>query len=225
MEALSNNVANANTDGFKADLALQLDPKRYVNGEKDPTAALQLSTDMRQAPLKPTARQLDLAIEGEGFFAVDTPLGTRYTRSGHFNVNDEGNVVTKDGYIVQGAGGAITLEPQDSNIVINESGQIFSLIDGEKIERGSVGVFKFNDYTQLEKVGGSYFIAEDAAQTAEPQQDYKISQFMLEESNVNPIEQMSELIKVTRAVQKGASIMNDQHNLIKDAVSRIASVN
>ena len=222
LEIVSNNVANVNTSGFKNELAAYMKPTGTVNGKPNPIPPMKVAVDLQQGNLKETGRQFDAAIQGEGFFQVETPLGPRYTRSGNFFTDAEGALVTKEGYAVIGDGGPINIDPADYQITIGEDGTITALgATGEEI-RGKLGVFKFNDRSQLEKAGNSYFKTEQTAETAEPVTDYKIAQNMLEESNVNSVGQMTEMIDISRSVQTVAKIIQDQHQLERSAVQRIA---
>ncbi len=221
-EVLSNNIANANTSGFKADLSVYMKPTGNINGQPNPLPALKSAVDLSQGGLRATGRQMDAAIQGDGFFQVDTPLGPRYTRSGTFFTDASGALVTKEGYSVVGDGGPITLNPEDYTIKIGEDGTITATtLTGEEV-RGKLGVFKFADKSQLEKVGNTLFRSEGEPETAEPVIDYKVAQGMVEDSNVNQIQEMTNLIDISRSVQNMARIIQDEDQRVRTAVQRIA---
>jgi flagellar basal-body rod protein FlgF len=224
-EGVANNIANVNTSGFKSDLTVYMKPTGTVNGKPNPIPEVKTYSDNEQGTLKATQRQFDAAIQGNGLFQVETPLGTRYTRAGNFFVDSNGFLVTKEGYTVAGDGGTITLNENDTTIRIADDGTIYAETPtGEEI-RGKLGIFKFEDTSQLRKVGNSYFIADSDADTAEPQIDYTVVQGMLEDSNVDQIGQMTTMIDISRSVQNLARIVQDENQRIRNAVQRIAGVN
>lgn len=223
LEVVSNNVANVNTTGFKSDLAVYMKPAGNINGEPNPIPKLQTQASLEQGGMRMTGRQLDVAVSGNGFFQVETALGTRYTRSGSFFVNADGSLVTKEGYSVSGDGGPISLTPEDFEIKIGEDGTISATTpEGTQEVRGKLGVFKFDDPSALKKVGNSLFISEAGGVTAEPRTDYVVSQGMVEESNVNQVAEMTNLIDVSRSVQNLARIIQDESQRVRSAVQRIA---
>ncbi len=221
LDVLANNVANANTNGFKSDLSVYLKDNSVVNGKVVPTPMMTTASDMQAGPLNATGRPLDVAIDGNGFFEVDTPLGPRFTRAGSFTLNAEGQIVTPEGYAVQGDGGAINMDPNDTEILIAGNGEITALNNDLRVSRGTIGIVNFADQSQLRKVGNTYFASPQGPETADPT-TFKISQGTVENSNVNSVYQLTELIDVSRDVQQIAKIINDQHSLVRNAVSRIA---
>jgi flagellar basal-body rod protein FlgF len=223
LEMVANNVANANTAGFKGDLAVYMKTGGKINGKPIPVPDMDIATDLQQGGLRATGRQLDVAIQGNGFFQVDTPLGARFTRSGTFFVNSEGALVTAEGYAVIGSGGPISLQSTDVQLKIGEDGTIVSITPEGDEPRGGIGVFKFADNSKLEKVGNTFFKTDETPETAEVRADFRIAQGMVEDSNVSSIAQMTEMIDVSRSVQSLAKIVNDQHNLIRSAVQRLTA--
>ncbi len=223
LEMVSNDVANSNTSGFKRELAVYLQPAGKINGAPNPLPTLKSATDLSQAGLRSTERQLDVAIQGNGFFQVDTPLGTRFTRAGSFFTNAEGALVTAEGYAVIGNGGPINLQAEDYEVKIGEDGTIVALTPNGQEPRGAIGVFKFSDNSALEKVGNTFFKTDATPDTAEVGVDYKMAQGMVEDSNVNGVASMTEIIDISRSVQNLAKIIQDQHSLIRSAVQRITA--
>ncbi len=221
MEVLANNVANADTTGFKADLAVYVNDNKKINGEDNPAPKMLITTDLSEGAYKSTGRPLDIAIQGDGYFQLETPLGARYSKAGSFTINDQGQLATQQGYILLGDAGAITLEPDDQEIRIDRNGEVVVKNNGLSAIRGQIGVVTFQDKSTLTKVGNNVF-----SSTASPEQltidQYEISQGVVEKSNVNSIVQMTELIDVTRGVQQVAKIIDTQYQLERNAVSRIA---
>ncbi len=223
LEVTANNVANADTSGFKAELSVYGKSTPLIGGNPNPSPNLRVAVDPSQGKLEATFRPLDVAIDGEGFFAAESPLGLRYTRDGAFAISAEGNLVTKDGYPVQGDGGAISFSPEDKQFKIGDNGEVYALTDTGQEIRGTIAVFKFDDLSSLEKVGNSNFKSSSQPIAAIVNEDFKIAQGMLEGSNVNSVLQLTELIQISRSVQQVAGIIKDQHELQRNSITRITS--
>ncbi|RUM28882.1 MAG: flagellar basal-body rod protein FlgF [Aquifex sp.] len=198
LEVSSNNVANVSTPGFKKDYLTVV--SYYVpNGEKvQETRPFEPSnnyvypivngvrTILSQGSLVKTDNPLDLAIEGEGFFAVRTPEGILFTRKGMFRINEEGLLTTEEGYPVLDENlNPITLQGQE--IKVTEDGTIF--VDGEQV--GKIGIFKLQN---LQKIGEDFFQGNPTPSSA-----YKIHQGFYEASNVNAIKEVVKVIESVRA--------------------------
>jgi flagellar basal-body rod protein FlgF len=224
LETVSNNVANADTNGFKAELAVYMPNATKVDGKQLPFPAMDLATDLSQGRVKETNRQLDVAINGTGFFQIETPLGPRFTRDGSFVVNAEGALSDKNGNPVVGDGGPISISEEDYQLKIGENGEIISVRASGNESLGTIGVFKFLDNSKLEKVGDSYFKSDEVAEAALVREDFRMAQGMLETSNVDSVKQMAELIDISRGVQSAARIVQDENQRIKNAVQKIAGV-
>jgi flagellar basal-body rod protein FlgF len=198
LELVGNNIANAATAGFKADREfynLFLGAEAQA-AESDPgwMPVVEGSvTDFRQAVLTPTAAPLDVGLEGPGFFAVEGPQGTLYTRNGNFRRSPDGRLETMDGLAVRGDRGAIHLPPgavaigQDGSVSVNQ--QIV----------GRLLVAEFPDTRKLVKAGGNYFQAVDGdAGAAAPPAHTTVQQGKLEAANVNAAEAAVRLVEVSR---------------------------
>ena len=188
-------------------------PRTEVPG---PTAFVRDLATVRDASdgrLDETGNALDLALRGEGFFVVSTPDGDRYTRNGHFRLDDTGTLVNEDGFPVQGQGGApIVLAPEDANIDIAGDGTVAS-------ERGGIGkvrVVRFDDPSAMQPVGGGLATTEAAAQDlALPE----IVQGMIEKSNVEPILEMERMIRVQRAYEQAKQLIDREDERIRKAIA------
>lgn len=226
MEVIANNVANANTTGYKREAMLF---SEYLTGKNSPqqssfTSDVSTMRDMSQGEFSVTHRDLDAAIDGKGFFEVDTPLGKRYTRVGSFQINADGELVTSQGYKVSSAGGAITFSDDDVSVSIREDGSVFAKRPtGEEEERGTISIVKFENPAKLEKLPNGTYAAtdEDAGTPAEVIQDYRVVQGAIENSNVNPTWELTQMIKVSRAVGTTGSMLKDLHELELKAIARI----
>jgi flagellar basal-body rod protein FlgF len=225
LEVISNNVANASSSGFKADLAIYLNDDKKIDGKVSPVPKALTATDLSSGALKRTDRQLDVGIDGKGFFAVDTPLGIRYTRNGVFNTATDGTLTTAEGYNVVGDGGNIIIDPSDTSVKIGRNGEVYGVSQQGEVLRGKIQISKFDDTSVLEKVGNSFFKTDVSPTPAIEVTDFKLSQGFVESSNVNEVQQITELIDVTRSVTNLARIMQDQQQLLRATVGKITGTN
>ncbi|MFO0109951.1 MAG: flagellar basal-body rod protein FlgF [Alphaproteobacteria bacterium] len=212
MEATANNVANLNTAGFQAERLLfsdYLQPDGRKLGSKMAFADDPISyRDMTQASTRPTGNPFDMAINGPGYFQIETPLGPRYTRAGNFQLNTDGTLVTVDGFPVLSAdGGQITLPPDIVSIRIDGAGNLLTE-NGELI--ATVGMFEFANDQAMERVGNTMFKTDQAAEAA---QQSRLIQGMLEGSNVNGVTEIVKVIQVNRSVSDTAKMIETMYDL------------
>lgn len=218
MQTLANNIANASTTGFRAENVMF---SEYVTSLGPNDASLSMAnatvrnTLLQQGGLTQTGGTFDLAIEGEGFFLVATPEGERLTRAGAFSPNENGDLVTMDGHPVLDAGGApVFVPPGVGRIGISADGTVSA--GGQPI--GQIGLFLPVDPTQLVREGGVMFNAQGGF---EPVADGRVLQGFVEESNVNPILEISRLIEVQRAYELGQSFMDKEDERIRGVIEAI----
>jgi flagellar basal-body rod protein FlgF len=235
LEALAHNLANVATAGFKADIprfevvpapsppavlaALPTHPQTLLS----PTAFVQnaypiftgVKTDLSAGELRQTGNPLDLAINGQGWFSVETPQGVRYTRNGSFTLDHQGQVVTQDGWPVLGNGGPITV--QGSNIIVNPSGAI--IVDGQEIDRLKVVTAQENDAFQ--KAEHALFTLSPGATAIDVEAKADIKQGFLELSNVNPIQGMTALIDAMRAYESYQKMLQTWSETTSRAVNDV----
>ncbi len=224
MDIVANNIANADTTGFKFESLMTKEvpgPPAFTAGGPRPVkfvGADGVARNFSQGGLRRTDAPLDLAIEGQGFFKVTTKAGDRFTRDGRFRTDDTGRVTTQGGDPVSDEGGGeITLD-------ISKPGEISVSPDGvvsQGSERvGKIGVFKFGNLSALEKSGDNQY------QNASNQQpsaatDVKVRQGMLENSNVNTIQQMTKMIDVNRAYEQVTQMISAETDLSRNSVARL----
>ena len=210
LDRLASDIANAGTSGYKAERGTTSAAERPAF-DRMLQSAIDVAPgperyDFRNGSIASTGRELDAALEGPGFFVVQTDAGPRYTRNGHFERAADGTLVTEDGLAVLGEKGPISLGT--GALKIDEDGTIRS---GATVS-GKLQVVTFADDTALGREGNSRFRATDAAQPA-PAKGTAIRGGSLEKSNVSMVERIAELTEVTRtfeALQKGVSmLMND----------------
>jgi flagellar basal-body rod protein FlgF len=230
MEIVSNNVANINTTGFKGDTAIfeeHLMPgasaDQFARADRRPSFVVDRSTwhDMSQGPTQQTGNPLDVAIDGSAFLVVQTPRGERYTRNGALQMNATGQLVTSEGFQVLGEGGPIQFQTNDKEILIGRDGSV-SVPDGT---RGKLRLVKFEAMQRLTKDGGSTYAAPQGVQ---PQQvlpeERHILQGSLERSNVRGVVEMTRMIEVNRAYTSVATMLQNQGEMRKSAVEKLAEV-
>jgi len=258
IDTIANNVANANTPGFKKDrlifkehLAAQSrgaettplpnkewSPEDFYHSHGAENSFVKVDgsyTDHVQGQLKPTGNPLDIAINGPGFFEVLTPNGVRYTRKGIFTLNKENELVTDLGHKVlskvstpsqqvDGQQQQIT-QPSDRSIkipggklVVSNRGEIF--VNGTKLS--DISTVEFNDSGALKKEGNSYFINHDESNLSSNTEKTFISQGFIEESNVNAVEEMANLIKANRHFESIQRAMKAYDHIAGKGVNEIS---
>ena len=226
LEMLANNVANATTGGYKSDrefYSLYVAPEaaRYDLPATMPVIERPW-TDFSQGALRVTGNPLDLALSGKGFFSVNGPSGTLYTRDGHFRVSSNGTLVTADGYAVRGGGGAVLAVPGSSPIEISRDGSVRQ--NGALI--GQLEIADFTSNAGLEKQGNTYFRMVDPAARPVPSQGASVEQGRLEDSNSGSAEAAVRLIGVMRQfemLQKAVSLGAEMNQRAVEEVARVGS--
>ena len=210
-EITANNIANASTPGFKKDgvFLKELDAATRANlprkSDWQTPMIDQIYTDYSQGSFDRTDDVLDLAIEGQGFFVLETPEGEGavYTRNGDFSVSDEGFLVTNEGLRVLGDGGPI--EVGSGTVAVSETGEV-------SVEEGVVGrlqLVDFPDKSLLVKAGNSGFTVDDTVAPA-PAAGASIRQGFLERSNINVIKEMVGMIVTLRYFEAGSKAIQAQ---------------
>lgn len=227
MDIVANNIANADTPGFKVEAVISETDQVRIPGMSGPLSQIQfvldtgLARDFGQGALQQTGRPLDIAIEGEAFFQINTAAGTRYTRDGRFALDAEGRLVNAAGNTVAGDGGReIELDPAGGEIAIATDGTISQ--GGARV--GKIAAFRFASLQDIEKTGdGLYRAVGD--QVAEAAPDVLLRQGMIEGSNVNPVLEITRMIEVSREYERIARIMEQTQQLERTAIERLGRVN
>lgn len=224
MDTIANNVANASTPGFKREESkfeqyLEVSPP--AEGQTGPqiTRFVQdagLMRDIGQGQLQSTGDTYDLAISGKGYFVIQTPQGNRYTRDGHFTLNADGQIVTADGNPLIGDGGPINISPDDGEIAVGPDGTV----TGKQGQIAKVQLVDFPNERALIKQGANLYTT---TQQPTAVTDATIKQGMLEQSNVSPVLEITNLIDVSRAYQLTASLAQSASDLKREAVQKLGS--
>jgi flagellar basal-body rod protein FlgG len=239
VEVIANNLANMNTTAFKQQRAEFTDllyqniqtpgsqtsdqgtyaPNGIQLGAGVRTAAVYRITT--QGDLKSTGNPYDVAIQGAGYFAVQTATGLRYTRDGHFSLDNNGNLVTSQGYQVQGDGGPILITPNDGEINIAPDGTVSSVVNGIGNQLAKLKVVEFPNPSALTKQGANLYSTD---QTPTTSTTATVRQGALEASNVQPIIEISHMIEVMRAYEATASLSKSQEDMIRQAINQLGQM-
>jgi len=230
MEVVANNLANTNTNGFKKDSIFlhELDKKLKelqfgkFEGKKDIPYSGSI-IDFSQGALKGTGQVLDVAISGDGLFTVETPAGEAYTRDGRFTINADGILTSLDGNPIVGEGGQIEIDLQENKseqIVINNQGEI--LIDGQIVDR--LRLISIDNPFAFNKIGSNLFELKPGFPVPEEVEAPSVRQGYIEESNVNGIDEMVQMIEIFHFYQTGEKMIQEQDRTLNKAANEIGRV-
>ena len=218
MRAVANNIANASTTGYRSEGVIF---SEYIEELGPGAASLSMAaarvreTLPSQGGLATTGGPFDLAIQGDGCFMVQAPGGQRLPRAGSFTPNENGDLVTMEGYPVLDAGGAPVFVPQGTGPVAIAADGTMSA-DGVPI--GQIGIFMPMDMAGMVREDGVRFRADAGT---EPALNGKMLQGFLEESNVDPILQVSRMIEVQRAYELGQSFIDKEDERIRGVIKAL----
>jgi flagellar basal-body rod protein FlgF len=224
MDTTANNLANMTTAGFKAErLVMRELSERPAAAHDTPqdiafVDAWMLQRDFSTGPLEQTGNPLDMAIEGEGFFVVQTAEGEAYTRDGRFALDAQGRIVTHSGKLVMGEGGPITIDPQGGPVSVSREGSVSQ-------DEALLGTFRtaaFDTPEGLEKVGDNLWRATDEA--PRPPQNSRIAAGFVEGSNVNAVAELTQMIEISRAYQSVSKMISQSDELRGAAIEKLARV-
>ncbi len=228
LDVIANNIANLNTNGFKADnsvfeettMPLARD-ERAAGAQRRVSFVTDRATwhDLRQGGIELTGAPLDIALDGNGFLAVQTPAGERYTRNGALQLNAAGELVTASGFRVLGEGGPIVMQPQDKNITIARDGSV----SAGDAARGKLRIVEFAQPGRLQKDGTNNFAAPADMQPA-PVATPRVIQGAVEKSNVQSVVEMTRMIEVTRTYTTISQMLQNQSDLRRSAIEKLAEV-
>lgn len=242
VDVISNNIANMTTTGYKRqraefqDLLYMTKVRPGASSSSEGTtipSGIQLGMGVKagsvyrvneQGPLQMTGNELDIANKGDGYFMITLPNGeTAYTRDGSFQMDQDGQIVTSQGYLLQPG---LTLPPDTVDITINQSGEVLAKLDGQ-LELANVGQIQlaiFPNQAGLEAVGGNLFLeteASGAAIVGNPGEDGfgPLEQGALETSNVNVVHEITTLIQAQRAYEMNSKVIQTGDEMLSTAVN------
>ena len=225
MDVIANNLANVSTPGFKREAAkfeeyvTQVIPSEGQTGPQTVSFVKDAGVmrDVSEGNIENTGAPFDVALNGAGYFAVQTQQGERYTRDGHFTLDASGQIVTSDGNPILGDGGPITITPDDGDVHIGTDGTV----SGKNGQIGKLRVVDFANDRALVKEGSSLY---STTQTPNTAADATVRQGMLESSNVQPVIEISKMIEVMRSYEATASLSSSQEDLMRQAIDKLGSM-
>ena len=220
LDLVSNNIANAATPGYKTEHMLASVGGNVSDPTNDQTPQVNSSVYIDFSPglLEKTGNNLDVALQGDGFFEIQTPAGPAYTRAGNFTITKDGTLVDKSGNPVMGESGRITIS--GNNVQIAQGGMV--TVDGAEV--ATLKVVTFEDTTKLKRSANGLFI--DPGQAGLKKPDVKnIQSGYLEMSNASIMKEMVQMIDIQRSFelyQKAIQTVSAQDELSVNRVGRLA---
>lgn len=208
MEVTANNLANATTSGYNAEKLLFENYLVKDNRRRDAYANDVTSyRDTSSGTIKTTGNPFDLAINGPGYFLVETPFGTRYTKNGNFQIDREGTLVTAQGYpVLSNDQSRITIPNNATRVVINGIGNI----DVDGASAGQIGLVEFSNEQRMDRQGNSLF---STTETATPATRARMAQGAIESSNVSSISELIRVQEISRSVGSTAKFIETMYDL------------
>ncbi len=214
LEIISRNLANINTAGFKKNMPTFrtfMDNGESIHG----TTISKVFIDHSQGTLKPTGNKLDMAINGKGYFVLESENGKRYSRNGHFLINKDMEIINSVGWKVLDDNGQTLEVPQNvKEILVNGEGEI--TVDGVGI--GKVDVVDFANKEVLKEVGNSAYIAQ-SGNSGETSTSYEVQQGFVESSNVSVVDEMVNMIANSRSFEGNSRINKTFDRTLEKLVS------
>ena len=234
MDVVANNVANINTNGFKADRSLFEEylrsPAHEDNFQRIDRRVSFVQDrvsfhDFAAGNTEQTKNPLDVSIDGRGFIAVQTPAGERYTRDGGLQINNLGQLVTAGGNPVLGTSGPIVFQPTDKQINIAADGNVTVQEGASRTDsvRGKLRLVSFADAQKLVKEGSNLYSAGQGV-AAQPDTTSRVRQGFIEKSNVNSVMEMSRMVEITRTYTQISALLQQQSDLHRTAIEKLADV-
>ncbi len=235
LDVIANNVANIDTTGYKADnaefsefLMPQARDNEFTGSDRRVSFVEDRATwiDFSPGAVQHTGSPLDVAIDGNAYFAVQTPRGLRYTRNGALAISATGQLVTNEGYQVMGDGGPITFQINDTDVNISAQG-IITVRDGgsgQDAQRGRLQLAAFDQPQLLQKDGSSTFMAPNGINAGPPPAGTRVVQGAIEKSNVKAVIEMARMIEITRSYNDIAGILQQQSDQRRNALQQLSQM-
>lgn len=216
LETIANNIANMNTAGYRGE-GVKFDSVMSRAGGIDVAFAGEGESYIARGPgpMMPTGNALDVAVQGEGWLAIETPSGTAYTRDGRMHLSDNGELLSVSGYrVLDRGGGPILLDPNAGPVTITDDGM---MAQGDR-QVGALGLFLISDQARLTRESNSAVIPDIPAEAVVDMVGNGVRQGFVEGANVNPIQEMTRLIAVSRAFDAAASAVREQEDTAQQAI-------
>ena len=221
LDTIADNVANASTIGFRA-TGVKFEDVVSGTGPKSVSFASSGKTYLSGAhgALSETGNPFDFAIQGDAWFAIETPVGAVMTRDGRFSMNENGELMSIEGHPVLDAGGSpIQLDPRNGPPKAGADG---SLRQNDQLV-GSIGVYNFDPGENFVRYGNSGIVPSRTPEPVTDRSDIGVAQGFLEESNVNPVLEITRLIMVQRAFENTAALMRQTDSSTDEAIKTLGS--
>ncbi|WP_306029846.1 flagellar basal-body rod protein FlgF [Stappia sp. MMSF_3263] len=225
LSVVANNLANMNTTGFKAQRLLfeeylmpVAEASSFVDGDQDFSYVVDYgaSSNFEAGSISLTENAFDVAVEGEGFFVIDTPEGERFTRNGAFHLDSTGQMVTADGRPVLGEGGPLVFTAEDTDVTIAEDGTVSTALG----VKGRLRMVEFENPQMLTRIGDNLF----AGENPQPAERIRVLQGAVEKSNVSGVIEVTRMIEITRHYTAVSKMINEGDELLRKAIERLGSV-
>lgn len=219
LETIANNVANANTPGYRADgVSFATELAKAGDARVSFVTPGDTFVSMRAGPLVTTGNPLDVAVQGEGFFSIQQNGKTVYTRDGRMQMGDSGGLTSLTGApILDAAGAPIQLDPSAGPPAIMRDGMI--LQDGRQI--GAIGLYQLDPNAKLTRAGTSGFVSDKPAQPILNFTADSVVQGAVEQANIDPVQQMTRLIEVTRTFDGVTNGVSQTETSLTDAIKTL----
>lgn len=214
LDISANNLANINTVGYKKEVLFFRKLIDAMGDSEDSQVFTTTSIDFSPGELKQTGNPLNIAIAGEGFFVIQTEAGEVFTRNGNFTLDEQGRLVTQDGYPVMTDSGELQLAGQE--IHFTEKGEI--VVDNQVV--GRLRLVRFDQPEKLVRIGSSYFREGDAIENELTPEEVDLRPGYLEGSNVEPIREMIEMIELNRQYELGQKSISTQDKTLDKLINQ-----
>jgi flagellar basal-body rod protein FlgF len=228
MDAIATNIANVSTPGYKAERIMFSElvagkapyPASSVGGRPAGLSFVNevgMLRDTSEGGMTQTGNALDLAITGSGYFAVDTPAGPRYTRAGAFRLNQDGRIVTADGYaLLDAQNRPISIRPGETRIEISAKGAVTT----ESGEVGRIQIAQFENEQAMRKIGSGLYETDQDPIPGDGSAE--VRQGMIESSNVKAVSELTTMMDILRRYQSAQKIMDTDQDLERRAIERLS---
>ncbi len=228
MDLIANNIANMNTPAYKGEQMMFVEYLAQTADGQSLSYVQDIAQvrDTSEGSFTPTGNDLDVAIKGNGYFTVSTPLGDRFTRNGRFSLDATGKLVTSDGYAVLDSNNQpIVIPDNGTSIEISEDGSVSvgtDTLPAESTQVGQIKLVQFANDQDLSKVGSGLYSTD---QTPQPASGAAVVQGMVEESNVQGVTEITHMIATNRAYDNAQTIINADDEMLQQALSKLTQTN
>jgi flagellar basal-body rod protein FlgF len=228
MDVIANNLANVATPSFKADRIMFAElvagkaPYPASGSTRSPLSFVSetgMLRDVSDGTMIQTGNSLDLAINGAGYFVVETPGGPRYTRQGDFRLDSDGRIVTSEGFaLLDNNGRPIAVRPGESRIEISPQGTVTT----ESGEIGRIRLVSFENEQGLRKLGSGLYETDQEPVPVAAGTD--VRQGMVEGSNVKAVAEVTSMMEILRRYQSAQKMIDSEHELQRRAIDKLSRV-